>query len=197
MIIYRSIIKYKELIILSWFLFLIQACCPEVDQNLNEKILSWAPYTENQKLLFQNANQDSIVFKIKKNSRTETGHDKVCGSYDIETAEATLINQADTTFQFKVALTQEVLIKLNSYQLQPAAKNLSAMFNSVSEQFVNDDWRDRFLSEINLNGKLYKNVLHVYANSPLPGNSFLEIYYAQNIGLVAFNDFRGVWYYLQ
>ncbi|QNF34530.1 hypothetical protein HUW51_18025 [Adhaeribacter swui] len=135
------------------------------------------------------------MFKTKQVNRIEAGHDKVCGNYAIETAETILINQTDTTFQFKIALTQEILVKLDSYQTQPVTKSLSAMFNSVSEQFVSDDWRDRYLKEVNLNGVTYKNVLHVYANSPLPGTSIQEIYYAQNAGLVAFSDFNGIWYY--
>jgi hypothetical protein len=175
----------------------LQSCCPEADQNLHATIKSWTPYVPNQELVFGNEQQDLVLFKIKKTDRTETGHDKLCGNYAIETAETILVNQADTTFQFKIVLTQEVLMQLDSYQLQPAAKNLTAMFNTVSEQFVSNDWRDQYVSEINLNGKTYKNVLHIYANSPLPGTSFSEIYYAQKVGLIAFRDYQGVWYYLK
>ncbi|RDC62582.1 hypothetical protein [Adhaeribacter pallidiroseus] len=189
--------KYFEKECLLWLIILLSACCPDVDQNLNSKIKSWAPYFTNQEVVFQNEKQDSILFRIKKTNRTEIGHDKVCGNYDIETVETMLFNPADTTFQFKIALTQEVLLKLDSYRAQPRAKNLTAMFNTVSEQFVSDDWRDRYLSEISLNGKTYKNVLHIYANFPVPGTSFLEIYYAQHVGLVAFSDFQGIWYYLK
>ena len=189
--------KYSEKGFLIGMLVLLQACCPDVDQNLNSKIKSWAPYTANQIVVFRSENQDSILFKTRNSERTETGHDKVCGSYAIETAETILVNQTDTIFQFKITLTQEVLLKLDSYQVQPAAKNATAMFNAVSEQFVSNDWRDQYIAEINLNGKTYKNVLHIYASSPLPGTSFLEIYYAQQVGLVAFSDFQGVWYYLE
>lgn len=183
---------YPGLVLLAW---LLAACCPDSDQKLDGKIGTWAPYGENQEIIFHNENQDSIRFKVKRIQRTETGYDRVCGSYDIETAEAILINEADTAFQFKISLTQEVLVKLDSYYRQPPAKNVSAMFNSISEHYVSFDWRDRYYKDIIINGKAYKEVLHIYGNTVPNTISFVEIYYAKNIGLIAFSNGNG-WFYL-
>ncbi|MDQ3291044.1 MAG: hypothetical protein M3Q05_07110 [Bacteroidota bacterium] len=157
--------------------------------------MAWGPYQPGQEIIFRNGNQDSITFKVRKLNRQEVGHDKVCGDYQIETQEAILINQADTAFQFNVVLTQEVLLKINSYYRQPPAKNVEAMFNSVSELYVTNDWRDQYLKEIILDGKVYKNVLHVYGNNVPNSISFIEIYYSREVGLVAFNITAGGWYY--
>ncbi len=70
------------------------------------------------------------------------------------------------------------------------------MFNSVSEQFVSDDWRDQYLKEITLNGKVYQNVLHVYGKNVPSATSFIEIYYTREVGLIAFNISAGGWFYL-
>jgi hypothetical protein len=177
-----------------WLTFLVAACCPDVDQNLNPNILTWAPYLPNQRVVFRNENQDSVIFVVQQKQRTETGYEQVCGSYDIQTAETVLVNQADTTFQFKITLTQEVLVKLDSYHLQPPAKNLSALFNSVSEQYVSDDWRDRYLKEINLNGTVYQNVLHVYGFNTPTATSFIDIFYGKDKGLLAFSNANGRFY---
>ena len=172
----------------------LAACCPDVDQKLNNQITAWAPYQENQVVSFQNERQDSVVFRARRRQHTEIGYEQVCGSYDIETAETILVHQADTAFQFKIALTQEVLVKLDSYYRQPPAPNVAAMFNSVAEKYVSFDWRDRYLSEITLNGQLYRNVLHIYGNNVPNALSFGEIYYAKEQGLVAFSNAAG-WFY--
>lgn len=165
---------------------LLASCCPEADQKLDSAIVTWAPYQNNQKVVFKSENQDSVVFQVKQTSFTETGHDNVCGSYDIESLETVLVNQTDTAFQMNIVLTQRALVKLDSYYQQPATKNVSALFNSISEQYISHDWRDKYLKEISLNGKIYTNVLHIYGNDVPNNTSFIEIYYAKNVGLVAF-----------
>ncbi len=176
---------------------LLIACCPTVDQKLTVHVATWVPYKSNQILLFQNETRDTITFKVSSQERLETGHDKVCSNYTIQTAEVMLTNRADPAFFFKITLTQAVLVKFDSYYAQPPSKNLSAMFNAVSEQFVSDDWRDKYLSAIALNGKDYKNVLHLYANSPLAQTSFTELYYSKDLGLLAFSNQNGAWFYKQ
>ncbi|QMU28537.1 hypothetical protein [Adhaeribacter radiodurans] len=182
---------------LSLLVMLLSACCSNNDLNLNETIKAWAPYQLNQEVTFKNENQDSITFKVRKLNRREVGHDKVCGDYQIESAESILINQADTAFQLNIILTQEVLVKINSYYKQPPAKNVDAMFNSVSKLYITNDWRDQYLIEITLNGITYKNVLHIYGNNVPNPISFSEIYYSREVGLVAFNISAGGWFYLQ
>ncbi|PSR52878.1 hypothetical protein AHMF7605_04730 [Adhaeribacter arboris] len=178
-------------------IFVLSSCCSNESLKLDAQISSWAPYQANQQIRFQNENQDSLSFRIRKIHRQETGQDKVCGDYQIETVETILTNQADTSFQFNVVLTQGVLVKLNSYYRQPPAKNVEALFNSVSELYITNDWRDQYLKEITLNGKVYKNVLHIYGNNVPNQVSFIEIYYSQNMGLVAFNNTAGGWFYLK
>ncbi len=182
---------------LSLLILLISGCCSNNDLKLNSLMPGWAPYQADQIITFQNQNQDSIIFKVSKLYRQETAQDKVCGDYQIETEETILTNQSDTGFQFHVVLTQEVLVKLNSYYQQPPAKNVEAMFNSVSELYITNDWRDQYLKEITLNGKIYKNVLHIYGNNVPNAISFIEIYYSRDVGLVAFNISAGGWFYLQ
>lgn len=161
---------------------------------MNNQIAAWAPYQDKQRITFHNERQDSVVFNVRRRQRTEIGYDQVCGSYDIETAESILINQADTAFQFKITLTQEVLVKLDSYYQPPPAPNVTAMFNSVSEKYVSFDWRDRYLPTVTLNGQLYQHVLHIYGNHVPNALTFREIYYAKEQGLVAFSNAAG-WFY--
>ena len=178
-----------------WFMsLLLWGCCQESDQLLDPNIRKWAPYENKEELTFINENQDTVVFKVSQYTFMLTGYDKVCGNYNIETLQTKLINQTDTAFQLRVELSQQVLVTLESFYQQPPTKNVSALFNSISEQYISNDWRDQYIKEINLNGKMYGNVLHIYGNAIPNPVSFTEIYYAPDVGLVAFRNEFGMFY---
>jgi hypothetical protein len=79
----------------------------------------------------------------------------------------------------------------------PAGRNLAFLFNTISEQYISDPWRDHFLQEATLNGKTYTKVLYAFGFPNAGPLSFAEIYYGREVGLIGFKLFNGETYYRQ
>lgn len=180
---------------LSLVLFLT-GCCGNNDLLLDKNISVWAPYNSGEEIVLKtsdNLKSLSFVSEIKNDNQTAT--DKVCGDYKVETKVVTLKNIENPNLKFQVILSHEAVVSLKVISIQPAAIGLDIQFNTISEKYISDDWQDKYLKSISLNGKSYQNVLFVHG-SGLPGNSgFSEIYYGKEVGVIGLKTISGEWFY--
>lgn len=184
----------------SWLFFIclfFYSCCQQDNLPLTRNLITWSPYDKHQEITYTNQAGQSLTFKTITRHYEQSGEDKVCGTYNIETYEATLVPLSDPNFNIQIVLSHEVLVNIKAFITNPAATNLDIQFNAVSKQYVSDDWRDLYLKSVDLNGKNHQTVLRFFGipvNHPL---AFKEVYYAKDEGLVAFKTYAGDWYYLQ
>ena len=178
------------------FLFIGSGCCKQDDLALQPSILAWMPYQSQQKVTFKNESNDSLTFMASVRHYNQQGTDKVCGAYAVKTRELILKLEKDTAFQVQVVLSHEAVVSIKVFNTEVPGNNLFVQFNSISEQFISDPWRDRYGKEQEVNGKIYPQVLHVYGNQIGGILSFADLLYARDKGLIGFKLFDGGWYFL-
>jgi hypothetical protein len=178
------------------FLFILNGCCQEKDLLLSPALPAWAPYAGQQELTFANPGGDTLVLVADLSHFNQSGSDKLCGSYEIETLQVNLRAKEDPSFKVQVTLSHEILVRIKLLREEPPAQGLDITFNTISELYISDAWRDKFFKEIALNGKTYRNVLHAFGR-PVAGDlSISEIYYGKEVGLIGFRLFSGDAYFL-
>ena len=183
---------------LSFFLIILitSGCCKQDDLVLPPSIAAWMPYSSQQKLYFKNETGDSLSFLASVRHYNQQATDKVCGAYNVETRETILELEKDTDFRVQVVLSHEAVVSIKVYNNAVPGSNLLVQFNSISEQFISDPWRDRYEKDQYVNGKNHPQVLRVYGNQIGGILSFSDLLYARNKGLIGFKLFGGDWYYL-
>ena len=172
-------------------------CCRQDDLTLQPSILGWMPYQAQQELVFKNETGDSITFLTSVRHYNQQAIDKVCGAYAVETRETILQLKTDTALQVQVVLSHEAVVSIKASNKVVPGNNLLVQFNSISKLFISDPWRDRYNKELNVNGKMYPEVLHVYGNQIGGTRSFADLLYARNEGLIGLKLFDGGWYFLE
>jgi hypothetical protein len=176
--------------------FFLTSCCSDTDLKIINPLRAWIPYKSQQELKFKSEFGDTIIFNAVTREYNQQATDKACGAYDIQTIQTSLSTPSDSTFSTLITISHEVVFGIKVYSLNTKANNLDIKFNTVSELFISEDFRDKYLQELPVNGKTYQQVLHVYGNR-MPGNLFFaDILYAKNIGLVGFKTFDEKWYVL-
>ena len=189
----RKPFNYLTLLIVG---LLGSSCCRQSDLTIQPALASWQPYTSPEKLVFTNeTGTDTLRFTTSLRQFNQPAHDKVCGTYAVETREAILKLMADTSFQVRVLISHEAVLSIQVTNKQPVGSNLYIQYNGVSDQFISDPWRDRLKAEETINNVSYPQLLHVYGDQ-IPGRlSFSDLLYAKNKGVVGFKLFEGGWYY--
>jgi len=186
-----------RLLFLGMVLGLIQGCCEQVDLKINAPLKTWAPYKQHQVVDFVNANEEVITFVAATQHYNQKATDKVCGTYNIETLAVTLQTLSDPDFKISILLSHQVLLSISAINTQYNSRNLYIKFNTLSEQYVSDSWRDIYTTETAVNGQNYQQVLHAYGDN-MPGDLALaDIIYTKDKGLIAFKTFAGGWYFLK
>lgn len=183
--------------LIFFLIFLFTNCCGNNDLKLVALVKNWDSYTNQQVLWFRNEAGQIISFKASSRQYHQQGTDKVCGAYHIETQETILQSQSHTALQVQIILSHEALVSVKVLQNNQANINLQIQFNSISEQYVSDPWRDVYLKEVLFNGHTYRDVLHAFGNPNGNDLAFSEIYYAKGTGLIGFKLFSGDWFYLE
>ena len=176
--------------------FISSSCCEQVDLKLQPATTACIPNSPQQKVIFRNETNDSVIFISSAKHYYQQATDKVCGTYDIETQETILKLQTDTAFQVKVVVSHEAVLSIKAFNKEVPGSNLDVQFNCISEQFISNPWRDRYETAQNINGKTYPQLLHVYGNQIGGVLSFADLLYAKNQGLIGFKVFGGGWYFL-
>lgn len=178
------------------YCFLLFSCCNDADLKLKSPIKAWIPYRAVQEIKFKSPAGDTITFKATTQELNEKGNDKACGTYDIQTIQTALTSSSDPSVRTIISISHEVVVGIKVINQVTKDTNLDIKFNTVSGLFISDDFRDKYLPELQLDGKTYQEVLHVYGNQ-VPGNlDFADILYAKNIGLIGFKTFDDKWYFL-
>lgn len=172
-------------------------CCRDKDLSLSPAMEAWLPYAAGQQLTFAGPSGPKLVFMAELAYFNQEGTDKVCGSYDIETRQVTLTAQDDPHFKIELTLSHEILVGIKVRQANPPGQSLDILFNTISEHYISDPWRDKFYPQISLNGKTYHQVFHAYGNPGAGPLSFAEIYYGKQAGLIGFKLFSGDTYFLE
>lgn len=178
-------------------LFAATGCCQDKDLPLSAALAPWIPYSPRQELVFSSSSGQKLVFVADLSHFNQEGSDKVCGSYDIETRQVHLTAQHDPDFKVQVTLSHEILVGIKVLRANPPGSGLDILFNTISEHYVSDPWRDRFYQQMSLNGKTYHHVLHAFGGTDAGPLSFSEIYYGRDTGLIGFQLFSGEAYFLE
>ncbi|WP_146904012.1 hypothetical protein [Adhaeribacter aerolatus] len=176
--------------------FLLFSCCDDADLKLKLPIMAWLPYSAEQEIKFKSQAGDTISFLATTQEFNEKGNDKACGTYNIQTIQTTLTSPSDSTVKTVISVSHEVVVGIKVYNPVNQRSNLNIKFNTVSELFISDDFRDKYFLEAQMDGKTYQQVLHVYGDRRTGNLLFADILYAKNIGLIGFKTFDDKWYYL-
>ena len=179
-----------------FFLLILNACCREQDLALSPALTAWAPYAGQQELTFTSLAGDTLVFVADLSHFNQSGSDKACGAYEIETMQVNLKATEDPSLLIQVALSHEILVRIKVLRQDPPAQGLDITFNTISELYISDAWRDRFYKSVELNGRTYRDVLHAYGWPEAGAIPISEIYYGREVGLIGFRLFSGDAYFL-
>lgn len=171
-------------------------CCEDTDLNLDPTLTkSWLPYQPQQNILFRGESGDTISFIATVRRFNQQSSDQACGTYSVQTEEATLASPSDPSLRLHFSVSHQMVLNLKVLYLNPDKIILEAKFNTVSEEYITHAWRDTFFKNYQNNGKKYHHVLQVYAN-PFPGIlAISEIWYAKEVGLISFKTLAGGWYH--
>ena len=176
--------------------FLLFSCCDDADLKLKSPIRDWLPYSAQQEIKFISQAGDTITFIANTQELNEKGNDKACGTYNIQTIQTTLTSPSEATVKTIISISHEVVVEIKVFNPANQTTNLNIKFNTVSELFISEDFRDKYFPELELNGKTYQQVLHGYGNRFTGNLYFADILYAKNIGLIGFKTFDDKWYSL-
>jgi hypothetical protein len=179
-----------------FFLIILNACCREKDLLLSPALSAWAPYAGQQELTFASPAGDTLVFVADLSHFNQSGSDKVCGAYEVETLQVNLRARQDPSLMVQVSLSHEILVRIKVLRQDPPAQGMDITFNTISELYISDAWRDSFHKSLALNGKAYRNVLHAYGWPEAGLIPVSEIYYGPEVGLIGFRLFSGDAYFL-
>ena len=176
--------------------FLFFSCCDEADLKILSPTRAWNNYQGQQEFKFRSESGDTISFNAVTQEYNEKATDNACGNYDVQTIQTTLISPSDPKLKTIVSVSHQVVVNIKAINTENQNLNLNIKFNTVSELFISDDWRDKFLNEVPVNGKKYNQVLHVYGLQ-VPGDlAFADFLYAKGFGLIGFKTFDNKWFYL-
>jgi hypothetical protein len=176
--------------------FLFFSCCEEADLKILSPARAWNNYKGQQEFKFRSESGDTISFNAFTREYFQKAADNACGNYEVQTIQTTLTSPADPKLKTIVAVSHEVVVSIKTMYIENQNLNLNIKFNTVSELFISDDWRDKYLHEVPVNGKKYNQVLHVYGQQ-VPGDLvFADFLYAKGFGLIGFKTFDNKWFYL-
>ncbi|WP_026464768.1 hypothetical protein [Adhaeribacter aquaticus] len=186
---------FRTLLILC-FSYLLAGCCNDSEVKLASSVFGWNPYTGPATIQLKSTTGETTTFSVQTKSYNQYGHDKICGSYPIETIE-TVLTQQDQDLQVQIILSHAALVSIKVSANNSSAKNLDIRFNAISEKYVTEDWQDKFYEEISLNGVSYKQVLWAHGTAYVGDQAFTDLYYGKDIGLIAFRTVASKWFYLK
>jgi hypothetical protein len=178
-------------------ILILGSCCREKDLALSPALMAWAPYSGQQELTFMSPTGNKRTFVAGKAHFQQVGSDKACGSYAVETFQVKLRSVEDPGLTFQVTLSHEIVVRIKQLHTDSPVAGLAIDFNTISEHYISDPWRDRFYKKLVLNGKDYSNVLHAYGSGVAAGLFYREIYYGKGVGLIGFTLYSGESYFIQ
>jgi hypothetical protein len=172
-------------------------CCRDQDLPLSPALAAWIPYQSGQQITFRSSAGHHLVFAADLSRFNQEGSDKVCGAYDIETRQVNLTSPDDPALKVQITISHQILVGIRILRNHPPGREMDILFNTISENYVSDPYRDKFLKEATLNGKTYRDVLHAYSNPGAGPLSFTDLYYGKELGLVGFTLVTGETYSLE
>lgn len=193
--------KNLFLIILTISSLFFYTGCKRTCQSYPEQYLNWIPFENVQKIRFTN-NQDSISFIIKEFSKTSEY--EVSKRNDVScVATASFLSEANNKLNIYIQGISTVIensnrIHFNYEFIEPQIMGDEFMF-SIENEIINgyDNFHEfHFFDTILINDKEYKNVIHLEKEASETERNIIELYIAENIGIVKFTENNGTEWFI-
>jgi hypothetical protein len=193
--------KNLLLIILSSVYLLFNTGCKRTCQNYSEKHLKWIPYENVQEIRFTN-NQDTITFFIEGFSKTSEYEVSKRNDVSCE-ATASFFSEINNKLNIYIQGISTIIENSNqvhyNYEfIEPRIIGDEFMF-SIENDVINgyDNFHEyHFFDKILLNDREYRNVIHLKKQTSATEQNIIELYIAENIGIVKFTENNGTEWFL-
>ncbi len=193
--------KKLLLITLSAVYLLFNTGCKRTCQSYFDKYLNWIPYKDVREIKFTNS-KDTISFIIQEFSKTDEyeiskGSDCVCvarASFQTETNNylntyirgMSIIAENSNDVDYEYTFHQEDLFN-------------DAFYIDINNGIIDDNenfHEYHFFDTILINEREFENVIHLKKEASKTERNIIELYIAENIGIVKFVENNGTEWFL-
>lgn len=177
-----------------------QITCPSFTDNVS---LQWAPYTQNQQIIFNSATADKDTFNISSVSLSDGYQQSVSASQPFCSAQANfqtaLSGSSQTRFycsillrrdQFNNTTNNSASVSIRGTSFTGAGFSDTGLIGSTSSGF----FISHFHSAATINGKSFSNIQEVYLDTSrtlLKPSQVYKVWLAKNIGVAGYEEYHG------
>ncbi len=193
--------KNIVLIILSVGYLLFNSGCKRTCQSYPDKYLNWMPYEDLQEIKFTDS-EDTITFIIQGFSKTN--------EYEVSKRNDVAC-VATTSFNTEINNKLEIYIQGTSTIIENSS-DVSYLYTFIEPRILGDEFmfsiengiingynnfhEYHFFDTISLNEEEYRDVIHLKKEASETERNIIEVYIAENIGIVKFTENSGTEWFL-